>query len=127
MAARGYRGRCAPAGASVSVNGQQTGLTPYVASVPSSENLDIQIAKPGFQTVSVKDETSFRWDYEIWSFVEFVIPLGIDMADGAAWGHDQTMVAVHMDPLSRTATASDPATAVTNPAALRPNKSFRAT
>ncbi|MBF6560805.1 MAG: hypothetical protein IVW56_10975 [Candidatus Binataceae bacterium] len=44
------------------------------------------------------DDASFRWGYEIWSFVEFVIPMGVDMADGAAWGHDQ-MIAAHLEPL----------------------------
>jgi PEGA domain len=88
-----------PAGAKVSLNGQNQGTTPYVANVPSSQDLDIQLSKPGYQAASIKDDTSLRWGYEIWSFVAFVIPLGVDMADGAAWGHDQTMVAAHMDPV----------------------------
>ncbi len=98
-----------PAGAKVSLNGQNQGTTPYVANVPSSQDLDIQLSKPGYQAVSIKDDTSFRWGYEIWSFVEFVIPLGVDMADGAAWGHDQTMVAAHMDPVVSPLAGSQPA------------------
>ncbi len=88
-----------PSGANVSINGQQTGTTPYVTTVPSSQNLQIEVSKPGYQTASVTDDANFRWGYEIWSFVEFVIPMGVDMADGAAWGHDQTMVAAHLEPL----------------------------
>lgn len=99
-----------PAGANVSINGQNQGTTPYVANVPSSQDLNIQLSKPGYQATSIKDGTSFRWGYEIWSFLEFVIPLGVDMADGAAWGHDQTMVAAHMDPVVPPVAASQPAT-----------------
>ncbi len=109
-----------PSGANVSINGQQEGTTPYVTNVPSSENLKIEISKAGYQTDTVTDDTSFRWGYEIWSFIEWVIPLGIDMADGAAWGHDQTMVATHLEPVAQSpasteSQASTPAGASENP------------
>ena len=98
-----------PSGANVSINGQQTGTTPYVTTVPSSQDLHIEVSKPDYQTASITDGTSIRWGYEIWSFIEFVIPLGVDLADGAAWGHDQTMIAAHLEPLPQAA-ATTPAT-----------------
>lgn len=98
-----------PSGANVSINGQQTGTTPYVTTVPSSQDLHIEVSKPDYQTASITDDTSIRWGYEIWSFIEFVIPLGVDLADGAAWGHDQTMIAAHLEPLPQAA-ATAPAT-----------------
>jgi hypothetical protein len=52
---------------------------------------------------------AFDGAYEIWSFVEFVIPMGVDMADGAAWGHDKTMVTAHLEPGSQAPTAASPA------------------
>jgi len=94
-----------PPGANVSVNGQQEGTTPYVANVPSSRDLQIELSKPGYEPLTVADNTSFRWGYEIWSFVDFVIPMGVDMADGAAWGHDQTMVAAHLNPVAESQSA----------------------
>lgn len=97
-----------PSGANVSVNGQQEGTTPYVANVPSSRDLQIQLSKPGYEPITVADNTSFRWGYEIWSFVDFVIPMGVDMADGAAWGHDQTMVAAHLNPVAESPVALQP-------------------
>lgn len=89
-----------PVGADVKINGQSNGKTPYVATFPSSKDLQIRVTKDGYQPQEVTDATSFRWGYEIWSFLCYIIPMGIDMADGAAWGHDQTMLAVHLDPIS---------------------------
>lgn len=95
-----------PSGANVSINGQQTGTTPYVTTVPSSQDLQIEVSKPGYQTANVDDKTNFRWGYEIWSFVEFIIPMGVDLADGAAWGHQQTMIAAHLEPANVTGAAA---------------------
>jgi len=88
-----------PAGADVSINGQQNGKTPLVTTVPSSQNLQIQVTAVGYQTTTVTDDATFRWGYEIWSFICYVIPLGVDLADGAAWGHQQTMIAAHLEPI----------------------------
>lgn len=104
-----------PSAANVSINDQSEGTTPYVAHVASSKNLEIAISKPGYQTTTINDNTSMRSGYEIWSFLVFVIPMGIDMADGAAWGHDQTMVAAHLEPLSP---PPPPAAAVAPPAVV---------
>ena len=71
-----------PNGADVSINGQQEGTTPYVTTTPSSRDLQIAVSKPGYKTTMIEDKADFRWGYEIWSFVEFVIPLGVDIADG---------------------------------------------
>lgn len=98
-----------PSGATVAVNGQNEGTTPYETTVPSSQNLQIEVSKAGYQPTTIEDDTSFRWGYEIWSFLEFVIPMGVDMADGAAWGHDKTMVTAHLEPSSQAPTAASPA------------------
>lgn len=85
-----------PAGAKVSINSQQSGETPFVATVPSSQNLHIHLQKAGYQDQDIEDDASFRWGYEFWSFVAYVIPLVVDLSDGAAWGHEQTMIAGHL-------------------------------
>ncbi|MGH7986876.1 MAG: PEGA domain-containing protein [Candidatus Binataceae bacterium] len=104
-----------PSGANVSINGQKEGTTPYVTTVPSSKDLQIEVNKPGYQTATINDDVDFRWGYEIWSFIEWIIPMGVDMADGAAWGHQQTMVATHLEPLTTaTAPATDAASANTS-------------
>jgi hypothetical protein len=103
-----------PSGAEVSVNGEYNGTTPYVVKVPSSRTLFIRVAKTGYRPQHVTDDTSLRWKYAIGSFLALVIPLGVDLADGAAWGHDQTVITVHLEPLAR-ATAS-PAATVSPPA-----------
>ncbi len=87
-----------PTGADVSINGEPSGKTPFVTTVPSSRNLQIQLTKAGYQEQTVTDDATFRWGYEIWSFICYVIPLGVDLADGAAWGHQQTMIAAHLEP-----------------------------
>src|SRR6266849_4210772 len=70
-----------PSGAQVSMNDQLNGTTPYVTTVKSSEPLHIHVSKPGYQPQDITDDTSFRWGYEIWSFLCYVIPLGVDLAD----------------------------------------------
>lgn len=97
-----------PAGADVSINDQQSGKTPFVTSVPSSQNLQIHLAKVGYQDQSLTDDATFRWGYEAWSFIVYVIPLGVDLADGAAWGHQQTMIAAHLEPIGEPAAATVP-------------------
>ena len=105
-----------PSGAQVSINDQSNGTTPYVTTSKSSEVLYIHVSKPGYQPQEITDDTSFRWGYEIWSFICYVIPLGIDMADGAAWGHDQTMIAVHLEPIAQPAPTAAFATPPAPPA-----------
>ena len=87
-----------PSGANVSINGQPVGTTPYVAHVASKKDMDLEISKPGYKTAKLSDSTHFRKGWETWSFVAYVIPMGVDMASGAAWGHDQTMIAAHLEP-----------------------------
>lgn len=89
-----------PPGARVSINGAYSGTTPLATTVPSDKNLQIKVEKEGYEPAVVNNDSSFRTGYEIWSFVEFVIPMLVDMGSGAAWGHDQNMVAVHLNPIS---------------------------
>src|SRR5262245_11588728 len=86
-----------PSGAQLTINDQNVGSTPYDAKVPSDQVLHIHVSKPGYKAQDITDDTKFRWGYEIWSFLEWIIPMGIDLADGAAWGHEQTMVATHLE------------------------------
>jgi hypothetical protein len=81
-----------------------------------SQNLQIQVSKPGYQTASIDDRAKFCWGYEIWSFVWYVIPLGVDLADGAAWGHPQTMIAAHLESASEPLAAARTAIAPSSPA-----------
>ncbi len=104
-----------PAAADVSINGEQSGKTPFTTTVPSSRNLQIQLTKAGYQEQTVTDDATFRWGYEIWSFICWVIPLGVDMADGAAWGHQQTMIAAHLEPVAVPVAQANQAQPQTNP------------
>jgi len=114
-----------PSGANVSINGSESGTTPFVTTVPSSQNLQIQVSKAGYAPTTINDNTSFRWGYEIWSFVEFVIPLFVDMADGSAWGHDQTMIAVHLQPTPQSVTTATPTPAASPTPAAAPSPSAK--
>ncbi len=104
-----------PAGVDVSINGEPSGKTPVVTTVPSSRNLQIQLTKAGYQEQTVTDDATFRWGYEAWSFVCYVLPMGVDLLDGAAWGHQQTMIAAHLEPVAQPATQSNQAQPQTNP------------
>jgi hypothetical protein len=88
-----------PLGAQVTINNQDVGTTPYDAKLPSDQVLHVHVSKAGYQPQDITDDTKFRWGYEIWSFFAYIIPLVVDLADGAAWGHEQTMIAAHLEPV----------------------------
>jgi hypothetical protein len=88
-----------PADADVAVNGREEGKSPVSFTVPSNEDLHIHLSKDGCQPQDINSPARFRWGYEVWSFCEFVVPMFIDMAYGAAWGHDPTTVTGHLQPL----------------------------
>ncbi len=87
-----------PSGATVTANESQQGTTPVSFTVPSKQDLNISVTKAGYQEQDLQDPTSFRWGYEIWSFVEWVIPMVVDLSDGAAWGHDHLTMTAHLEP-----------------------------
>ena len=95
-----------PEDAEVTVNNRNKGLSPVSFSVPSNEDLDIRLSKAGYQPKEVTSRALFRSGYEAWSFVEFVIPMVIDMSYGAAWGHDPTTITERLDPAPSLPTAS---------------------
>jgi hypothetical protein len=107
-----------PSGAQVTSNEQQEGPTPVTFTVPSKQDLDITVAKAGYQPQDLQDPASFRWGYEAWSFIEWVIPMVVDLSDGAAWGHDHLTMTAHLEPNGRA--SSSAAAAVPSPAAGAP-------
>ena len=88
-----------PADVEVTVNNRKEGMSPISLTVPSNEDLNIRLSKDGYQPKEVTSHATFRWGYEVWSFVEFVVPMVIDMSYGAAWGHDPTTIAERLDAL----------------------------
>jgi PEGA domain len=107
-----------PAGAQVTANEAQEGPTPVTFTVPSKQDLNITVAKAGYQPEDLQDPASFRWGYEAWSFIEWVIPMVVDLSDGAAWGHDQLTMTAHLAPNGQ---ATSAAAAVPSPAAGSPS------
>jgi hypothetical protein len=87
-----------PAGAEVTVNETQEGTTPVTFTLPSKQDLNITVAKAGYQPEDLQDPVSFRWGYEAWAFIAYVIPMVIDLSDGAAWGHDHLTMTAHLAP-----------------------------
>ncbi|HUA36546.1 MAG TPA: PEGA domain-containing protein [Candidatus Binataceae bacterium] len=87
-----------PAGAKVSVNGDDKGTTPVTFTVPSKEDLNVHVVKDGYRPEDINDPAKTRWGYEAFSFVEWVVPVFIDMGTGAAWGHDQLSLTTHLEP-----------------------------
>jgi PEGA domain len=88
-----------PAGAKVSINNQQSGETPFVTTVPSSQNLHIHLRKAGYYDQDMEDDATFRWGWETWAFLAYIIPCVVDLSSGAAWGHQQTMLVAHLEPM----------------------------
>ena len=107
-----------PAGAEVTSNETKEGPTPVTFTVPSKQDLNITVAKAGYQPEDLQDPASFRWGYEAWSFIEWVIPMVVDLSDGAAWGHDQLTMTAHLAPNGQATSAA--AAAVPSPAAGTP-------
>ena len=107
-----------PPGAQVTSNEQQEGPTPVTFTVPSKQDLDITVAKAAYQPQDLQDPASFRWGYEAWLFIEWVIPMVVDLSDGAAWGHDHLTMTAHLEPNGQASSAA--AAAVSSPAAGAP-------
>ncbi len=117
-----------PSGAKVSANESEKGTTPVSFTVPSKEDLNISITKAGYKEEDLHDPTSFRWGYEVWSFIEWVIPMVVDLSDGAAWGHDHLTITAHLEPNGQPATAAEGAPpAATAPSAGTPPAATAAT
>lgn len=100
-----------PVGAKVAVNGDEKGTTPVSFTVPSKQDLNIHLSKEGYQAQDVSSEANFRWGYEIWAFLAYVIPLVVDLSDGAAWGHDPTTLTAHLEPIAQPSPAAPAAAA----------------
>ncbi len=89
-----------PSGAKVVVNDELKGnTTPVSFTVPSKQDLNVHVSKDGYQSQDIYSGASFRWGYEIWAFIAWVIPFVVDLSDGAAWGHDPTTLTAHLEPL----------------------------
>jgi hypothetical protein len=101
-----------PSGAEVTANETQEGTTPVTFTLPSKQDLNITVAKTGYQPEDLQDPVSFRWGYEAWAFVAYVIPMVVDLSDGAAWGHDHLTMTAHLEPNGQpTSAAGEPPTA----------------
>jgi hypothetical protein len=112
-----------PPGAEVSVNDADKGPTPVTFTVPSEQNVHITVAKAGYQPEELQDPVSFRWGYEAWAFLAYIIPMVVDMSDGAAWGHDHLTLTAHLEPNSQPASAASgapPATSAASEAKASP-------
>jgi len=96
-----------PSGAKVSANESERGTTPVSFTVPSKEDLNISITKAGYQQEDLRDPAKFRWGYEAWSFVEWVIPMVVDLSDGAAWGHEHLTMTAHLEPIAQPTSAAE--------------------
>jgi hypothetical protein len=107
-----------PAGAQVTANETQEGPTPVTFTVPSKQDLNITVAKAGYQPEDLQDPASFRWGYEAWAFIAYIIPMVVDLSDGAAWGHDHLTMTAHLAPNGQATSAA--AAAVPSPAAGAP-------
>jgi hypothetical protein len=107
-----------PPGAEVTANESEKGPTPVSFTVPSKEDLNISVSKAGYQPEDLQNPAKFRWGYEAWSFIEWVIPMVVDLSDGAAWGHDHLTMTAHLAPNGQATSAA--AAAVPSPAAGAP-------
>jgi hypothetical protein len=94
-----------PPGAQVTSNDSPVGVTPVSFTVPSKKDLNIEVSKAGYQPQTMQNEANFRWGYEIWAFLAYIIPGVVDCADGAAWGHDDLVMTTHLEPVAQPAAA----------------------
>ncbi len=103
-----------PPGAQVTSNDVLVGVTPMSFTVESKRDLNLQVSKDGYQPQTIENEATFRWGYEVWAFLVYIIPGVVDCADGAAWGHDNLVMTTHLTPIAQPSpaapTAATPAT-----------------
>ncbi|MGB0059650.1 PEGA domain-containing protein [Candidatus Binatus sp.] len=109
-----------PSGAEVTANETHEGPTPVSFTVPSKQDLNITVSKAGYQPEDLQDPTSFRWGYEIWAFIAYVIPMVVDLSDGAAWGHDHLTMTAHLEPNGQPTSAAAGAPPVASAASEAP-------
>jgi hypothetical protein len=95
-----------PAGAQVSLDGDVKGNTPVSFTVPSKEDLNIHVAKDGYQPQDLHNPAKTRWGRETFSFFSWVIPVFVDLGSGAAWGHDELTMTTHLEPLAQSSPAA---------------------
>jgi PEGA domain len=109
-----------PSGAQVTSNDSPVGVTPVSFMVPSRKDLNIQVSKPGYQPQALQNEADFRWGYEVWAFLIYIIPGVVDCADGAAWGHDNLVMTTHLEPIPQAAAPSATPPVAAAPAVIAP-------
>ena len=102
-----------PAGAQVTSNDSSVGVTPLSFTVPSNKDLNIKVSKAGYQPQNMQNEANFRWGYEVWGFLAYIIPDVVDCADGAAWGHENLVMTTHLEPNTQPVAAQPAAVPVT--------------
>lgn len=73
---------------------------------PSKQDLNITVSKAGYQPQDLQDPVSFRWGYEAWAFLAYIIPMVVDLSDGAAWGHDHLTLTAHLEPNTQPTSAA---------------------
>ena len=95
-----------PSGAEVTANETQEGTTPVTFTLPSKQDLNITVSKAGYQPEDMQDPVSFRWGYEAWAFLAYIIPMIVDLSDGAAWGHDHLTMTAHLEPNGQATSAA---------------------
>lgn len=107
-----------PSGATVVANDSNKGTTPVTFTVRSKDDLNVRVSKEGYRPQDFQNPASFRWGWEIWAFIAYIIPMVVDLASGAAWGHDRLTMTAHLDPVA-TPTLT-PAPTPAPPAAAEP-------
>ncbi len=96
-----------PAGAQVATSDGRSGTTPFSFHINRAEDVQIHVTKVGYLPYDVSDNSHVQWGYVVSDlFFTVLIGLAVDGLDGAMFYHNQTMVAVHLEPAERPAAAS---------------------
>ncbi len=101
-----------PAGAQVTTNDGRSGTTPYSMRVGRDDDVQIHIAKTGYNSTDIADASHIEWGYFVSDFFfTGLIGLAVDGIDGAMFYHNQTMVTAHLDPIALPAAPISPSAA----------------
>jgi hypothetical protein len=109
-----------PTGADVIANETREGTTPLTFTVPSKQDVTVTVTKGGYHSEDLQDPATFRWGYEACAFIAYVIPMVVDLSDGAAWGHDHLTLAAHLEPTGQAPAAAAAETAPASPFVAAP-------
>jgi hypothetical protein len=87
-----------PPGATVSINNEDTKVTPFTMTVPRDQNLQLHFSKPGYQSADLVDSTRVEALMMV-DVIPAMLPWMVDVLAGAGFEHQRDSIHAQLEPL----------------------------